>query len=59
MGPKLLDCCKPEHESNKEWQDVKADSGPWGWQGPAKEARELKGKEKNHEKRVSEPLKQV
>ena len=60
MGPKKMNCCKPEQVGTKEYgKMLKTDPGPGGWQGP-KKARiwKIEGqKKKNHEERIPEALK--
>ena len=58
MGPKLMNCCKPEQVGTKEygkrlkrfhvlgrkriWQDVETNPSPWRGQDPARESRKWK-----------------
>ena len=57
MGPKLMNCCKPEQGHKRAWTNVETNSGSRGGQSSCKGGKTLKKrrtKKENHEKRASE-----
>ena len=62
MGPKLMNCCKPEQRSTKEFfKMMKRNQILEEVRVPAKETKNwrIEGEKKNYEKGVSEAGKQV
>ena len=61
MGPKIMNCRKPEQVGTKEYGKMfKKDPGPGGWQGSGQGGEKLEDrrtKKKNHKERISEAFK--